>query len=625
MEAVPAMPAKVILGLYAVAGVLALFAGQGHGHVRRMASLRYERARAMRDAYAELDRQVSERTAVLERATIALRESTALLQTWPASTPELIFAKGRDGRITMVNPAALRALGMTKEQVLDRNETELHGESEETRRRQALDRQVLESGQPLVVEQTLATRAGLRTFLVTKSPLHDDSGQVAGLVDVATDITERKRVQTELEERLVAEHRLRGEAERASQAKDEFLAIVSHELRSPLNALKGWSHVLTGSHDPPPSLVQRAAQAIQRNVDHQARLIDDLLDTSRIISGKLVLEWRPVNLVEVVNSSLDLLRANALARRIELRVAVDDAVLMVDGDQGRLQQVAINLISNAIKFTSEEGLVEIRLRRMDSRIVLEVSDTGIGIEPDFLPHVFDRFSQADTSTSRHHMGLGIGLALVRSLVELHGGTVRVESPGPGLGASFTADLPAARTDEGGMHQEVREPPLPAAARAGQPLGGVLVLLVDDDADAREVVALALADAGAQVEAFGCGRDLLARLGRQPVPPEVPAVLLMDIAMPGEDGFAIMERLRALEGGGRRLPAIAVTAFTHLDRRRFAQVGLLDSLGKPVDIAKLVATIKALVAPPGGGERQGCPAGSDGEPVASLMKHGGIPE
>ncbi|MGE5490941.1 MAG: PAS domain-containing protein, partial [Actinomycetota bacterium] len=545
-----------------------------------------EREKAMRNAYTELDRRVGERTLALERAAAALRESTALLQTIAASTPELIVAKDRECRIMMINAAALEAWGLSRDEVVGRRETEIFVASEDTHRMLDSDREVMDTGRTLSVEQTLATPAGDRIFLVTKSPLRDEDGLLLGLVSVATDITERKRAQRELEQLLLAEHRLRDEAERASRAKDEFLAIVSHELRSPLNALKGWSQVLTSNANPDPDLSARAAQAIKRNVEHQTRLIDDLLDTSRIIIGKLVLERRPVNLVEVVHGAIDFSRAGAQAKEIELRLSADRPEMMVYGDPGRLQQVVTNLLSNGIKFTPKGGAVDIGLKQVGERIQLTVADNGIGIESDFLAHVFDRFSQADASTTRRYSGLGIGLALVRHLVEMHGGSVRASSPGLGLGTVFTVELPVASSHAGApVSGDVR-----SHAEGG--LLGIQVLVVDDDPDARDVMQLNLTRAGGQVQMFESGRDLLAMLRDNPFL-ATPTVLLLDIAMPGEDGFAVLAEVRAMKDLPF-IPAIAVTALTHLDRGRLAAAGFQGSLGKPVEPGKLVEGIVAVV-------------------------------
>lgn len=550
--------------------------------VLREVSARRTREHALREANVELDRRVEERAQALERATEALSESMALMETFASSTPELIIAKDRAGRITMINPAALRALGLTQEQAIGRSKMELFGESEETRHIYECDQQVLETGQPVTVEEHLATPRGPRTFLVTKSPLRDDHGRIFGLVGVATDITERNQAQQKLEQLLADEHRLRAEAEQANRAKDEFLAIVSHELRSPLNALKGWSHVLSSSGNPDPVLVHRAVRAIKRNVEQQTRLIDDLLDTSRIVSGKLTLERHPVDLVDVVRAALDQTQQTALAKKIDIRFDTEEPVLTVVGDPGRLQQVVINLLSNALKFTADEGQIEIGLRRNGEHIQLSVSDNGIGIDPDFLPHVFDRFSQADSSTTRRYWGLGIGLALVRHLVELHGGTVSAASPGAAQGSTFTVELPAAGGSLVGRPALAVRP-----AQLGQALAGIQVLLVDDDGDAREALQVLLEQSGAEVDSFDSGRALLRSLAAGPA--RESRVIVLDIAMPGEDGFTVLGQIRELENL-LFIPVIAVTALTYIDRSHFERAGFQDCLSKPLDPERLVKAI-----------------------------------
>src|SRR5688572_26598499 len=392
--------------------------------VLREAAAQRQAERAMREAYTELDERVVRRTAALERASAALRERNALLNAITTSTPDLIFAKDRDGRMLMANPAWLQAVGHNESEVLGLDDNE---------------RLVMESGETMILEETVVER----TYLATKSPLRDEQGRVIGLIGVATDITERKQAQGELEKLVVAEQRLRAEAERANRAKDEFLAIVSHELRSPLNALRGWSHLLATSRPLEAALVERAAKAIKRNVDHQTRLIDDLLDTSRIVSGKLNIERRVVNLVDIVLGALDATRPGATAKSIDLRFSPDHPAIMVVGDAGRLQQLVSNLLSNAVKFTPERGAVQVTLLKNGERVQLQVKDNGIGISAEFLPHVFDRFTQADTSAARRAGGLGIGLALVRHIALLHGGQVRADSQGVGRGSIFTVELPAA--------------------------------------------------------------------------------------------------------------------------------------------------------------------------------------
>ena len=565
--------------------------------VIRNAAGRREAERAMREAYAALDARVIERTAALERATAALRERGRFLETITSSTADLIFAKDIHGKIVMVNAAYLRAIGREERDVLGRTSLELSTDADAARAKVEHDRTVIESGRSLTVEEIFPGPAGSHTYLATKSPLRDEQGRIVGLVAFATDITDRKRAELELESLVATEQRLRGEAERANRAKDEFLAIVSHELRSPLNALRGWGHLLASTRPLEPGLVERATQAIKRNVEHQARLIDDILDTSRSMSGRLTLERNPVNLVDVVHATIDVARPAANAKRIELRLAFDHPVITVDGDSGRLQQVLTNLLSNAVKFTAQDGLIETSVRLAGDRVRLAVRDNGAGIAPEFLPHVFERFTQADTSTTRRAGGLGIGLALVRHLVELHGGEVHAESEGPGRGATFTVDLPAPPAGaRGGAAPAATTERAPGAAA----LRGLTVFLVDDDGDARDIIGLALRQRGAEVEMFESGDALLGRLG-EIYPAERPHVLLVDLAMPGEDGFTVLGRVRALEaergGGSAAMPAIAVTAFTQIERSRLVSAGFQDRVGKPVDADQLVAAIRALVVEP----------------------------
>ena len=547
--------------------------------VLREVAAQRQSERAMREAYTELDQRVVRRTAALERASAALRERNALLSAITTSTPDLIFAKDRQGRLLMANPAWSKAVGQAGDQAMTLDDNE---------------RIVLEAGETMILEEVLSSPRAERTYLTTKSPLRDEQGRVIGLIGVATDITERKQAQQELEKLVVAEQRLRAEAERANRAKDEFLAIVSHELRSPLNALRGWSHLMHTTRPLDASLIERAANAIKRNVDHQTRLIDDLLDTSRIVSGKLTIERRVVNLADTVLAALDASRPQAADKHIDLRFAPDDPSTMVIGDAGRLQQLASNLLSNAVKFTPEGGTISVLLHKNAERVQLQVKDNGIGIQPEFLPHVFDRFTQADTSAARRAGGLGIGLALVRHIALLHGGQVRADSGGPGRGATFTVDLPGAPV---AAVLAVASPPSEDRRRStAGALKGLRVWVADDDVDAHEVVALTLRQAGAQVECFNSGRALGAAL-EAALPARGPHVLLIDLAMPGEDGFEALRRARSIElacGNDRYTLAIALTAFTQIERERLMAAGFVDRVDKPVDAEKLITAIRAAL-------------------------------
>jgi signal transduction histidine kinase/CheY-like chemotaxis protein len=414
------------------------------------------------------------------------------------------------------------------------------------------------------------------------------------------EIARRTRVeeslrQAEIERTLLLEREriARTEAEAANRLKDEFLATLSHELRSPLNAIVAWSHIL---RDPglDPVTVSRAVEAIDRNARAQAQLVADILDVSRIVTGKFHLQMAPVALAAVIESAADTVRPAARARAIRLEVSIDPRADLVSGDAGRLQQVIWNLLSNAIKFTASGGRVQVRLENAGSNVELTVTDDGPGIDPGFLPHVFERFRQADSSSTRSHGGLGLGLAIVRHLVELHGGTVAAHNRPDGPGAVF----------------RVRLPPLPAlsaenAAAAGPPflratgsplspsLQGVSVVIVDDDDDSREAMALGLGRHGAQVTTARSAAEAFEVITR-----ERPSVLVADIGMAGEDGYALLHRLRAqpAERGGAT-PAIALTGYANQqDRVNALWAGFEMHLSKPVTATDLAAAVADLLAP-----------------------------
>jgi signal transduction histidine kinase/CheY-like chemotaxis protein len=396
--------------------------------------------------------------------------------------------------------------------------------------------------------------------------------------------------------------RLYRDAQDANRMKDEFLAVVSHELRTPLNAILGWSQLLHNGALDEPSIAQ-GMSAIERNARSQARIIDDVLDVSRIIQGKLRLEMRPTRLHAVIADALDAVRPAAEAKRITIhtRLDPDPANAEVRGDPERLRQVAWNLLSNAIKFTPEGGRVDVSLARPDDgHVELRVQDTGKGIDPRFLPHVFERFRQADSSSTRAHGGLGLGLAIVRHLVELHGGTVHAESAGPGTGAMFTVRLPLAprhltvhdADPEGDASpHRLRRVPTPGTHPE---LDGLNVLLVEDEPDARELFTNLLEMSGAAVTAVASARDALAAFVHQP-----PDVLLSDIGMAGEDGYGLIRQIRALETNHfpdrARTPAVAITAFARAeDRRRALASGFQMHVPKPVSSVQFMAAVATLV-------------------------------
>jgi signal transduction histidine kinase/CheY-like chemotaxis protein len=402
---------------------------------------------------------------------------------------------------------------------------------------------------------------------------------------------ERQAVEIERTGLLAREQDARAEAERASRAKDEFIATLSHELRTPLNSVLGWARLLRlGKLDA--SGVRRAVEAIERGATTQAQIVDDLLDVSRIVRGELKLDVRPVDLVTVIDAAVDTVRPAAAAREIDVAVILAPRVAQVSGDPGRLQQVVWNLLANGIKFTPDGGLVEVRLEQNGGRVEIRVRDNGSGISREFLPHVFERFSQADSSTTRAHGGLGLGLAIVRHLVEAHGGRVLAESAGAGLGSLFTVSLPIASA-KARPRVEDRGTPAPHAYSPERPVAalvGLRVLVVDDDHDTLEVMKQLLEQAGAVVTAADGAEAAFQLLSA-----EIPDVLVSDIAMPGQDGYALIRRVRQLvpERGGL-VPAAALTAFAHSEHRQEALLaGYQLFLTKPVEPVELTEAVAKL--------------------------------
>jgi signal transduction histidine kinase/CheY-like chemotaxis protein len=401
-----------------------------------------------------------------------------------------------------------------------------------------------------------------------------------------------RRADVEREGLLESERTARLDAERASRSKDEFVATLSHELRTPLTPILGWVQILRlgGRRDPE---LEQALEVIERNVRLQSQLIEDLLDMNRIVSGRLRLDVRRVDLAEVARAAIDTVRPAAEARGIRIVTELDPRATPVRGDPERLQQVLWNLLSNAIKFGRKDGLVRVALERVGSQVELSVADDGVGIAPDFLPHVFDRFRQADGSTTRRYAGLGLGLAIARQLAELHGGTLRARSEGEGLGATFVLALPvpALLLDEAesGAHPAATADAAPAPELPS--LRGLDLLVVDDDADSRALVERVLRQSDASVRLAASAEEALDALAAEPAD-----LLISDIGMPGVDGFELIRRVRALEQTtGRSIPAIALTAFARAeDRTRALLAGYQSHISKPVLPAELLAAVASLL-------------------------------
>jgi signal transduction histidine kinase/CheY-like chemotaxis protein len=374
-------------------------------------------------------------------------------------------------------------------------------------------------------------------------------------------------------------------SELANRTKDEFLGVVSHELRTPLNAVLGWAQLLRGPAASDPATLAKGLRVIDKNARAQAKLIEDLLDVSRIISGKLRLDLRPIEIEGVVRAALEVIRPAADAKGVEL-TAVIEARPAISGDPDRMQQVVWNLLSNAVKFTAQGGHVTVTLRREGDQAEIEVRDDGRGIESELLPYVFDRFRQADASPTRRYGGLGLGLAIVKQLVELHGGAVRAESEGPGRGASFTVRLPARDAEEHEWRTLLDTDP---GRRRTTRLDGVRVLVVDDEEDARELVSTLLSASGAEVETASSAAEAYERMMRTP-----PHVLVSDVGMPGEDGYALIRRMRAAGAPLSRVPAVALTAYASgEDARRAVLAGFHTHLPKPAEPSVLTAVVASL--------------------------------
>ena len=433
---------------------------------------------------------------------------------------------------------------------------------------------------------------------VTITALRDDTGRLRGFAKLTRDLTERKRTEAleasgaERETMLEAERNARLLAQRTARIKDEFLATLSHELRTPLNAILGWTQLLRSRGAVEPVDFSSAMEIIERNARAQVRLIDDLLDLSRIMSGRFRLDVQQVSLLEIVRGALDSIEPTAQTKGVRLESVLDPKSVIVSGDPARLQQVFWNLLSNAVKFTPKGGRIQVLLQRVNSHIEFSVSDTGIGIPAAFLPHVFERFSQKDSSTHREYGGLGLGLAICKQLVDLHGGSIQAKSMGEGHGATFVVTLPLIIL---GKERESNPRVHPTAVDLSEAvplpsLNGVRVLVVDDEADALELIRRVLQTQGALVTTARSGEEALRLLGSH-----TPDALISDIGMPGMDGYQFMRRMRAAEPKERRMPALALTAFARPeDRKNAILAGYHAHLAKPFDMAELAIVVAGLV-------------------------------
>lgn len=504
------------------------------------------------------------------------------------SSDDAIVSKNLEGIITSWNKGAERLFGYKAEEIIGRPVTTLIPADRQDEEPRIIKR--LKEGQRVDHFETIRVRKNGETFPVslTISPIKDSEGVVVGASKIARDISETKRLAKDREQLLEAERHARTQAETASRMKDEFLAVVSHELRTPLNAILGWTELL-GQGSARPEEVMEGAEIIKRNVLVQAQIIDDLLDLGRIVSGKMRLQIEPVDLPAIIHDALAAVQHSATSKGISIKPVLNDTHGILMGDSKRLQQVVWNLLTNAIKFTPKGGRVWITVTRINSHIDLAVADNGAGISAEFLPHVFERFSQADASTTRRSGGLGIGLALVKQLVEMHAGSVKAESPGLGAGTKFTVTLPIAATHQ---HDETMGTAQadPDHSSANLELKGIKVLALDDDVDSLAALKRILQSRNAEVCEVSNVADAL-RL----IDVFHPHVVLSDIGMPGQDGYEFIRQLR-LHPLGRSIPAAALTALTRsADRTKALRAGFQTHVAKPVSSGELLAVVKSLAS------------------------------
>ena len=518
-----------------------------------------------------------------KRAEQALLESEDRYRDLVENSHELMCTHDLEGRVISVNPWAAKILGYKQESLVGMNIRD--GLVPEFRDQfdEYINRVTTEGSARGVMR--IRTASGETRLWEYYNTLRTQGVETPIVRGMAHDATERRKA-------LDREKEARLEAEAANRVKDEFLSTLSHELRTPLTAIMGWSNLLLDG-EVVPEKQRQAIETIARNANSQCQLIDDLLEVSRIITGKLRLDFAPCALQPIIQAAAESIRPTAEAKGVHLECSLPPDIDVVYGDTERLQQVVWNLLSNAVKFTAAGGSVQVELKQVNSHAAITVRDSGTGIKPDFLPYVFDRFRQADGSTTRAFGGLGLGLAIVRHLVELHGGNASAESEGENKGSTFVVKLPLVQSMDHVLHP--LHPPasrIPVASR-NQPatgLSGIRVLMVDDEFDARELVVTMLEKDGAQVRAVGSAREALEEIGAWK-----PDVLIADIGMPDEDGYGLIRRVRALskEQGGQT-PALALTAYARTeDRARALSAGYQVHLSKPVDRSELAAVISRL--------------------------------
>jgi PAS domain S-box-containing protein len=503
-----------------------------------------------------------------------------------SSAEDAIASKDLDGIVTSWNKAAEDLFGYTSEEMVGQPISLLIPFDHPDEEPQILAR--IRRGERIAHYETRRVRKDGRVIDVslTVSPIRDGTGRIIGASKIARDITEQKRAAARERDALYQAQQARKQAEEASRTKDEFLATISHELRTPMTAIVGWSRLLL-SGQLRPDLQQRALETIDRNARSQAQLIEDLLDVSRIVTGKLRVDLKPVDLGGVVLAAVEAIRPSAEAKRIRMQTLFETGLAPILGDAERLQQVVWNLLSNAVRFTNPMGTVQVELGRVDSRVELRVRDDGVGIKQEFLPHIFDRFTQADSSITRSQGGLGMGLAIVKSLVELHGGAVSAYSAGENQGALFTIKLPVSVVWHGRSMPPGSKNPVETAAFDCPELVGVKILVVDDEKDTCDMLRFIFNSVGAVVETASSVEGALAVFDRWK-----PDIVVSDIGLPHVDGYELIRILRTQRRSA--VPAVALTAMARIeDRIKALNSGYQMHVAKPIEPKELVSIVAGL--------------------------------
>jgi PAS domain S-box-containing protein len=547
-------------------------------------------------------KSIRESSQARHTAEVALRqaEDTRLvLAAIVESSDDAIIGETLDGVITSWNQAAELILGYTAAEIVGKPVSALMPPDHSEDMARILGR--IRRGERVghFETQRLTKDGRVIDVSLSVSPIRDADGTIIGAAKVARDITERKCAEAERERLLAAAEAARTDAEAANRMKDDFLATLSHELRTPLNAIVGWAKILRSGRVDAED-IEEGLSAIDRNSQAQTQIIEDLLDISRIISGNLRLDVQRLHLTDIIEAALATVLPAANAKEIRIHKVFDSLAGPVSGDAARLQQVVWNLLTNAVKFTPKGGQVQVLLERVNSHVEISVIDTGIGIQPEFLPHVFDRFRQADASTTRRHAGLGLGLAIVKQLVEMHGGGIWAKSPGEGQGATFTLMLPITVVHPERPEPQKTRPKESHATEDACPdraLAGLRVLIVDDEPDARELLRRVLADCQAQVAVASSSAQALDVIGKFH-----PDVIVCDIGMPEQDGYDLIHQVRA-NPATKEIPAAALTAFARPeDRKRALLAGFQTHVAKPVDPAELKAVVASLAFRTGKGDQ-----------------------